>query len=847
MNTRPPAPYGRPPGWYADPYDRSLLRWWDGEYWSRETKPGPREYPPVRGYPAEEGYNTRGARPNGQSRRPSTQPRPAATTPRHFRYTDAPVTRIERSLRYADDEHARRGDRGNLEVGVSDRSAFAQTKADAALAEDDFSADEMRRTGLARLALSAIFGLSVVLYAAGFALDNEALRFVALIGILFFGVGTAPLQLSERASLDLRLCVAGVVGLSIPLLLGTLMVLVPVWHPLLAAMPFGAFAVWAHIEASRSVLSGPLGTNILRSAQFKTRDVLDVSVVCSLLGTFLWIAGIVATGHVDPGVFGFLPKAPVYWYLGLILLIAGIILARDEKEWRSALGVISLLAALTLTPAMAYGMPRTASAAKHIDFVQNILQTHTLSPSFGIFRSYSGLFDGTAWLCYLSAMHNIFAVATYFPFFIDLVMVAGLRFFLGRLTVSRYRIWIAITLSILANSIGADYFSPQAVGFTMAICVFGLALDNQAFPGLGERERVGLLLLAGCAMAVTHELSPFVAGLSLVVLVIFRVIRVRYVPALILTPALLWTLVHWGDVSQFASLSDLANLANFQTPRQPLISSTPGLQRLPVVGQSSDALALGLVVFIVIAAIGLTRSIKNKAAWGLMINPGVGLVLVATNPYGGEGIYRAALFGIPWLAAIGTQALPKARSPRSSVVYGVIATGLLGTFLVSMFGLDNANVIRPADFKVMRTYETTAEPYSYLLNLSDGIVLPSTVGFPQGSKHVVLWGTVITQAQAAITHPTSKDVDAVAKQFYQYAEANDGKTSALYACWSLASVEYGIDYGHETYAQAVAWRNAIIASPDWKVVDSDNGSYLFRLSPNVSAPLPNAKNATKAQ
>jgi hypothetical protein len=261
-----------------------------------------------------------------------------------------------------------------------------------------------------------------------------------------------------------------------------------------------------------------------------------------------------------------------------------------------------------------------------------------------------------------------------------------------------------------------------------------------------------------------------------------------------------------------------------------------------VVAESSDALALGLVAFIVIAVVGLVRTARNKAAWAYMISPGVGLVLIAANPYGGEGIYRAALFAIPWLAAMGTQALPKARSPRYSVIYGVIATCLLGTFLVAMFGLDNTNVIRPADFKVMQTYEDTAAPDSYLLGLSDGNnVLPITVGFPVGSKHVVLWGSVITQAQAAITHPTSKDVNAIAEQYYRFAKKNDGETSALYAYWSFASVEYAVDYGHETFAQAVAWRNAIIASPDWKVVDSDDGSYLFRLNPNVSASATTTK------
>lgn len=835
MDNWPHTPYGPPPGWYADPRDRSQLRWWDGNDWSRETRIRPHEQPFARRLPAEDGREIGVNWSNGQSGRSTLQSRPLSATRPPSLYADQPDTRINHPLRYAEGNH-RRGERRDLGVEVATQSAFAKTKVtDSARSEDSLTTDEMRRSGLIRLTLSAIFGLSVVLYAACFALDNDVFRLVALVGILFFGVGTAPLQLSERASLDLRLCVAGVVGLSIPLLVGAVMVLVPLWQPVLAAIPFGVAAIWVHVQASRKVLSGPLGTEIFRPVQFKIKDLLDASAVCSLVGTLLWLAGVATIGHVvNPGVFGFLTKAPVYWYLGLILLIAGIVQARGDSEWRSAFGVISLLAALTLTPAVVYGMPRSASAAKHIDFVQSILQMHSLSPSVGIFRSYSGLFDGVAWLCNLSAMHNVTGIATYFPFFIDLVYLAGLRFFLGRLTVSRYRIWIIVLLSTLANSIGADYFSPQAVGFAMAVCIFGLALDKQDFPGLGETERAGLLLLAGCAMAITHELSPFVAGGALIVLLIFRGIRSRYVPVLIMMPAIIWAFLHRSEVSQFASLSDALNLANFETPRQAAIVSTPGLQRLPVVAESSDALALGLVVLIVIAVFGLVRTARARTAWALMINPAVGLILTAANPYGGEGIYRSALFGIPWLAAIGTQAIPKAYLAKYSAVFGAIGSCLLGTFLVAMFGLDNLNVIRPADFKVIQIYEATAPSYSYLLNLSDGINLPETDGFPSEGNHVVLWGSIITGAQGAITHPTNKDVDAVAKQYYQYASNNDGETGALYAVWSLASVEYAIDYGHETYAQAIAWRNAIIASPDWKVVYSDDGSYLFRLNSNVS-------------
>jgi hypothetical protein len=94
---------------------------------------------------------------------------------------------------------------------------------------------------------------------------------------------------------------------------------------------------------------------------------------------------------------------------------------------------------------------------------------------------------------------------------------------------------------------------------------------------------------------------------------------------------------------------------------------------------------------------------------------------------------------------------------------------------------------------------------------------------------------VIDKAQAAILEPTAADADAIAQQYYEYAKVNDGETSQLYAVWTTASAEYSADYGLETFPETVAWRNALIASPDWKVIYGSDGSYLFRVAPSVGA------------
>lgn len=829
MSDGPRVPLRQPPGWYVDPGGRGLLRWWDGNRWAEATRPLPG--PPAAGQAA--------AGQPGQfppDRRLPDALRPPGRTP-----LGSPARRVTRADRlYSDPDYpdARDDDwtRISADTVTRARARGGEAPAPAPSQSADVAAEELDSNARLRLWLSAVFAFSLLLFGVGLALDSSVLRILSLLAALFSGVGAAPLQLSPRTRADLRLCVAAIVGVSTPLVAGTAMLLTGAWFPTEAAMVLAVAAIGMHIAGCRSVLAGPRGSEILHSMvpHIRIRDVFDASVSCTLAGTLLWAVGIAAMGHIVPGQLGFLPKAPPYWFLGLMLVVIGIILAGDRGP-RAAAGVVSLLGALTLTPAVVYAMPKQQSSAKHLDLVLAILQSHNISGSAGLYRDYSGLFAVVAWLAHLSGTSDVTSLATYFTFVMDLVAIVGLRYFFGNLTRSRYRIWLAITLVILANSVGEDYFSPQATAFAMGLGVLGLTLCTPS-QGLSDRGRLAILLLAGCGLAVTHELSPYIIGGVLIVFVVFRVVRPWYLPATILLPAIAWAVLHRGDLSGFISLSSLGDLSNFSPPAQAAGPSTPGLSRLAIVPESADALALGLVILIGIACLGLVRNIRNRAAWALMVSPAVGLIMIAANPYGQEGIFRAALFAIPALAAVGTQALPAVRSRWASTACGVLVACLAGIYLVSSTGLDNANVMRQSDYDAMLTFLAKAEPDAYILGLTYGNNVPDNVGIPPKNGHWLDWGGLITQREADIMKPTPQDAAVVARQYYEYAKKYDGETGHLYALWTWSDAEYAVDYGHETMGQAQAWRSALLASPDWKVVYGGGGSYLFEATAKVSTP-----------
>jgi len=562
----------------------------------------------------------------------------------------------------------------------------------------------------ATLALGALFAVGLVLLAAGYLGHVGALRATGLTVALFFGAGTAPLQLSRWARLDLRLGVAGLVGLSVPLAAGSMLVLTPLWHRVPAAAVTGAVALGAvafgiHAWACGRVLIQRPWTEIVAVSGARLRSTFGIPFACVLTGDILWCDAALRSGHVAPGghvapsILGFVPGISPLWYVGLGCLLAGMVLARGHGEGHAAAAMVSLLAALKLTPALVYGRPGSVLAAKNIALVQAVLRAHHLDHGAGLHQAYSGLFAAVAWLCDLSGIHDPAGIAACWPFVIGLVVIAELRLFLGRLTCSAYRVWIMIALVVLVSVFGADYFSPQSAGFALGLGVFALTIDSRAifggdvtgwvgltfggaavgtarladgrrWPGLAEPGRVVLLLLAAAAMAVTCLLSPYIVGGVLVILMMFRTIRPWYVPAFIAYPAVGWALLNRRDLSGFVSLADIRNLSGFTLPKTVVL---PGLQRLPAVGPGSHpvspallaltALTLGLLVLVVLAVSGFIRTIRDRSAWAYLASAGVGLALITVKPYGYEGLSRAVLFAVPWLAAVALRAWPQ--KPRT--------------------------------------------------------------------------------------------------------------------------------------------------------------------------------------
>ena len=699
----------------------------------------------------------------------------------------------------------------------------------------DFSLLTIWRSETSRLLMSAAAAFSLLLIAVGFAAHNEALRLVGVFGALIFGAGAAPCQLASGPSLGERCGIAIMLGLSGSSLIGAVMVLAPLWNPLVATVLVVVAAAIAHTIGVRRSLGALKQAGLPLIGRLSTprqpRSV-QISAALTAIGTALWVAAAIRLGHLTPvAAGGFLRSISYAWYAGLLLLIAAIVLAREGGEVRIALPVFMLIAAVTVTPAIVYGEPDSQSAVKHVLLIQHILQVHRLHPNY-LYYAFSGFFDGMAWLCQIMHVANPIGLATYWPALVGILGAIELRFLLGRVIASSRRCWIGVLIATLADSVGQNYFSPQAEAFVIALGALAIVIIGRHELATSRAARLAFLLVAGLALAITHELTPYIAGGVLVVLGLFRVVNPRWAALAILVPAGAWAGLHLHALAGFVSLSHLGELTNFKPP--PTIAS-PGLGRQAIVGISTDALVGGLLVLVALALIGLARNFSRGGAWGFIVSAGVGLVFVTVNPYGNEGIFRATLFAIPWLVLMGLAAVRKA--PWRWAALAVLSTVLLACYLVSSFGLDPSNVVRASDVAVLDAYVQNAPPGSYHLEIAESGDLPTTL---DPTQHSIPWSALWDAADAyqaavhSILPPKAADLKTLTVAYVAYAyKFGHTPPANLFAVYSTAAENNSDEYGVETPANSREWLQLFLNSRSWRLIYASDGSYLFRYVPPV--------------
>lgn len=407
-------------------------------------------------------------------------------------------------------------------------------------------------------------------------------------------------------------------------------------------------------------------------------------------------------------------------------------------------------------------------------------------------------------------------------------MVLAVRSLAGRFVGPR-RAWLAALLFGLGSSLNTSFFAPQVFGFLMAITVVALLVRPAGQPSLLPTPVVvPVVLVLSVAMTLSHQISPYMLTLALVTLAVFGLVRPRWAFVLAAVPAVAWALLNKHLLTSYVSVSAIGKLVDNLAPPEHSVGTFP----VPLANRFAFELpAAALVVIGLLALLTLLRR-RDRTAWALALTSASPVALMAGTSYGQEGIFRVALFALPWLAVLAS--LPHTRPARLRLphpaVAGAVALALLFAVNVTgLTGMDWARVIRSGDVGAARWVEGKAPAGSLVLTLGTDLTMPvdSTARYTD-----VVWVSRTNLIPApAVAYPTTSgdaydadaDLRAITRRFAKL------PATEHYAVAAASTGAYDQRYGNQRYSDHQKLVEAIARSSRWREVHVEPGAVVYEL------------------
>jgi len=473
------------------------------------------------------------------------------------------------------------------------------------------------------------------------------------------------------------------------------MALTSFWHPraMAALILFGsmAAAVWVACKRPPS----------LRPTWVRRTGRAMIGPIGLATGGFLIAVIAAAVQPQSPALYGAALAAGPLWFLGLGAIVFAVCWAFSSVGGRSW-SIVLLATVVPMSQALMYGTPTVQVAARHIGIVNLLIANGGLDREAGIYQAYSGLFTSSALVQQAAGWPDLMMYAAVFGAVgagVNCLAVAQL----ARYFVDDERAWWAALVFALGSSLTTSFYAPQVAGLAFVTTATTALLRNST--GL-KWSRIWVALALSITTSFTHQISPFLATLICLALVVARLMKIWWSPVVLITPAIIWAMLNRGVLKSYVSLDELFNvLSNIKTPSRPSSSAlSPALVNVITFWVP----AVALVCIGVVALLALFR-FHNRMTIGLALAAASPAGLFAASAYGSEGIFRVTLFCLPWLAIIGSINLPQTGRRFWTVPWhpirnaGVVA--LTAVFVIGTTGMDYTRVMNPENVKAVAWVE----------------------------------------------------------------------------------------------------------------------------------------------
>jgi hypothetical protein len=619
-----------------------------------------------------------------------------------------------------------------------------------------------------------------------------------------------------------------------------------------------------------SAVTAAIGHRSSRAAARSVARVLrhrGVDVVLSvgvLAAAALWIEslrGVDLHQVSDLGIVTALP-AGAFVALALATISFALVLRRPDVSTPAALlHLVLLVLMLHGATALIDSVPAFNVVWRHAGVTDYVLQTGTVNPHIDAYFNWPGFFFLAGVATRAAGLTSALGLSRFAPVAFELMYLPALVVISRAFTSDRRLSWTAVWIFYMANWVGQDYLSPQAMAYLLylalvavVITVFArapmpdlrawrapsvralekLRIRRAGVPVVEERyrhatsanQRSALVLVCVVLIAAavgSHQLTPFMMLSSLVALAWLRRSTARGLPLITIVLIVAWmTYLAAGYLNGHLKplLDDTLNVDQAVTAN---VSSRLGgsAHHLLVVRVRlvMTALLWGL------AAIGLVRGLRRGEASPshaiLVVAP---LGLAALQPYGGEMLMRVYLFSLPFTACYAARAvLPRPGWLASGALAGV-GLVLVSGFLFTRYGNEQTALFTRAEVRAAnRLYEIAPK---------GSLLLAGSTNVPWKQRHYADYRYQLLSRQLVFAgRPTRAQLAASVARYMR------GAKTPAYLFVTRSQRIYDTVLGAPRWGSTTDILRAVRSSPQFRAVFDDGDAQIFVLAPRGrSAP-----------
>jgi hypothetical protein len=671
------------------------------------------------------------------------------------------------------------------------------------------------------------------------------IRPVVVLAFLVAGSGAGFAMLLPGGGPAARLAVSVAASLTILALVAEAMLLLDAWSPttglaaVLAVFGLGIGLAWWRARPEPAGGPPEAGGGPPPGAapgRRGLRPVLAVHLPVVLGAVVLWALALASLDLGQVSDYGLVSVLPVGFYAGLLALVASFSVAvarRGTPTTLLALHVVVLIVMIHGTLAVAYEAPRYAWVYKHVGVVEYIIQHGRIDRSIDVYHNWPGMFGLSALATRLAGGTSPLPLVAWAQLGFSLVDLAALVFVFRSLALDRRLVWLGAWMFFATNWVGQEYYSPQALTFFLSLVLFGVVLRwlaaEPAVPVTRGQRAVaaGIVLVLFAGIATSHQLTPWAVVAGTAALAALGRCRPRALPVVmaLLAAGWLWLayphLVHldiFGGLGRPVGNGQLVDLANQSEGR---------------VFVATVARALSASVWL-LAAVGGVRHWRGGRGrgghWGVVagVLALVPLLTVAAQSYGGEILFRAYLFSLPWTAFLAAAAFfphpgaahGPAAALRTAAALTMAGVLLVAGLLVAYFGLERANHVRPGEVAAAHRFYQVAPPGSFLLLVAANFPTRLDADYarhPGFSYDPSLLALPRFQGRML----GSADVDAVVRELAAYPDP--------YLMVSTSQAAHAELFDLAPRGAVGRLEHALLAAPQFRVVYRNDDATLFQL------------------